>query len=242
MNFAKIILLAGFACVWPLLLSACRNGADLAAQEPFPAKSPLVVSSAPLASISYLADYAQDGALPFTCEVLMRSDGMIRRNYAWKDETGADKNVSVVIRGDKAVRIDENGKTADADGPSSEMARFFAGLVLSPDMVLSAVRSDPDQAGGVVHQVRLEGVSGVQSCIVNTDAGSRLWTGFQVRMTAGNEISTSFPEYLNVSGVTFPARLVSSTGEGAPVRCTFRDVKINPELSEELFAFPGSNS
>ena len=125
------------------------------------------------------------------------------------------------------------------------MARFFAGLVLAPASVISSADRSVQNVSGVdryVYWVRLDGVPGVESCVVNTDPKSRLWTGLQVRMAAGNEVSSVFPEYRTVSGVTYPARIVSSTGDGAPVRCTLRDVEVNPELPEELFKIPGSNS
>jgi len=240
MTGAKQILLAGFAAALSLLVSACHTtvtGPELAAE------SPLVVSSVPPTSASYLADYTQDGALPFTCEVMMRSDDMIRRDYTWQDDKGAARKVSIVINGDKAVRI-ENGKTTSVEDSDTVMARFFAGLVLSPAAVISSADRSVRSASGAdryVYWVRLNGVSGVESCIVNTDPKSRLWTGLKVRMAAGQEVSTVFPEYKTISNVTYPSRLVSSTGDGAPVQCIIRDVKINPELPDELFRLPDSN-
>ena len=41
--------------------------------------------------------------------------------------------------------------------------------------------------------------------------------------------------------LTYPSRIVSSTEGGAPVTCTIRDVKINPELPDELFRLPENN-
>ena len=242
MNLAKTILLAGFAAVSSLLLPGCAT--TLTGPE-FAEASPLVSSSVPLRSVSYLADYTQDGALPFTCEVLMRSDDMIRRNYVWKDEAGAEKKVSVVINGLNAIRI-EDGKSAVVDDSATVMARFFARLVFSPDRIVSSadenVRTAMDGAPMYVYWVRLNGAPGVDSCIVDVDPKSRLWVGLQVGMTGGSgSISSTFPEYRTVSGVTYPSRIVSSTGDGAPVRCTIRDVKINPELSEELFRLPATN-
>ena len=242
MNLAKTILLAGFAAVSSLFLPGCAT--TLSGPE-FAYASPLVSSSIPLSSVSYLVDYTQDGALPFTCEVLMRSDDMIRRNYVWTDETGKEKNVSVVINGPGAIRI-ENGKSVPVDDSATVMARFFAKLVFSPDTVVSSadenVRTARDGAPMYVYWVRLDGAPGVDACIVEVDPKSRLWAGLQVSMTGGSgSISSTFPEYRTVSGVTYPSRIVSATGDGAPVQCTIRDVKINPELSEELFQFPATN-
>ena len=242
MNLAKTIQLAGFAAVSSLFLPGCAT--TLSGPE-FAYASPLVSSSIPLSSVSYLVDYTQDGALPFTCEVLMRSDDMIRRNYVWTDETGKEKNVSVVINGPGAIRI-ENGKSVPVDDSATVMARFFAKLVFSPDTVVSSadenVRTARDGAPMYVYWVRLDGAPGVDACIVEVDPKSRLWAGLQVSMTGGSgSISSTFPEYRTVSGVTYPSRIISSTGEGAPVQCTIRDVKINPELSEELFLLPATN-
>ena len=239
MNLAKTILLAGFAAVSSLLLPGCVT--TLSGPE-FAEASPLVVSTVPLSSVSYLVDYTQDGALPFTCEVLMRADGMIRRNYVWKDEKGAEKKVSVVINGPGAIRI-EDGKSILVDDSATVMARFFAKLVFAPDTVVSSadenVQTASNGAPMYVYWVRLDGAPGVESCVVDVDPQSRLWAGLQVRMTGGSgSISSSFPEYRSVSGVTYPSRIVSSTGEGAPVQCIIRDVKINPELPEELFRLP----
>ena len=242
MNLAKTILLAGFAAVSSLLLPGCST--TLSGPE-FAETSPLVSSSVPLRSVSYLVDYTQDGALPFTCEVLMCSNDMIRRNYVWKDETGAEKKVSVVINGPGAIRI-EDGKSSRVDDSATVMARFFAKLVFSPDTVVSSVdenvRTAANGASMYVYWVRLDGAPGVESCVVNVDPKSRLWAGLQVSMTGGSgSISSTFPEYRTVSGVTYPSRIISSTGDGAPVQCTIRDVKINPELPEELFRLPASN-
>ena len=242
MNLAKTILIAGFAAVSSLLLPGCAT--TLSGPE-FAEASPLVSSTVPLRSASYLVDYAQDGALPFTCEVLMRSDDMIRRNYVWKDEKGAEKKVSVVINGPGAIRI-EDGKSSPVDDSATVMARFFAKLIFSPDTVVSSadenVRKARNGDSRYVYWVRLDGAPGVESCIVNVDPKSRLWTGLQVTMTAGSgSVSSTFPEYRTVSGVTYPSRIVSSTEGGAPVTCVIRDVKINPELPEELFRLPSTN-
>ena len=242
MNLAKTFLLAGFAAVLSLFLPGCAT--TLSGPE-FAEVSPLVSSPVPLRSVSYLVDYAQDGALPFTCEVLMRSDDMIRRNYVWKDETGAEKKVSVVINGPGAIRV-ENGKSSPVSDSSTVMARFFAKLIFSPDTVVSSadenVRTARNGSSMYVYWVRLDGAPGVDSCIVDVDPSSRLWAGLQVSMSGGSgSISSTFPEYRTVSGVTYPSRIVSSTGDGAPVQCTIRDVKINPELSEELFRLPSTN-
>ena len=48
-------------------------------------------------------------------------------------------------------------------------------------------------------------------------------------------------EYTTESGVTYPSRIVSSTEGGAPVTCVIRDVKINPELPDELFRLSEPN-
>ena len=223
MTGAQQILLAGFAALC-MVLPACRSTTTAENFE----LSPLIVSDQPLTSASYTAEYTQDGALPFTCEVLMRSNDMIRRNYTWKDETGADKKVSVIIRGGKAVKL-EDGKVSDAPDSAAELAKFFAGVILASNTESGSNRS------------LFENLPGVESFTVTTDPESRRWTGLQVQMNGGREISSTFPEYRTVSGVTFPALILSSNADGAPVRCVVRDVKINPELPEELFDFPGSN-
>jgi outer membrane lipoprotein-sorting protein len=41
--------------------------------------------------------------------------------------------------------------------------------------------------------------------------------------------------------VTYPSRIVTSTENGAPVTCVIRDVKINPELPDELFRLSEPN-
>jgi len=244
MNFAKTILLAGFAAVSSLVLSACSStltGSELAAE------SPLVVSYAPLASVSYLADYTQDGALPFTCEVLMRPGNMIRRNYSWKDEKGADRNVSIVINGDKAVRI-EDGKNIEVAGSSTEMARFFAGLILNLDSVVSNARrkkdlQDVDGIPCCVYILELSGIPDMESCLMASTPNTNRWVHLFVPVTDDSDtvFSTDFQEYKTESGVTYPSRIVTSTDGGAPVTCTIRDVKINPELPDELFRLPDTN-
>ena len=223
MTGAQQILLAGFAALC-MVLPACRSTTTAESIE----VSPLIVSDLPLTSASYTAEYTQDGALPFTCEVLMRSNDMIRRNYTWKDETGADKKVSVIIRGGKAVKF-EDGKVSDAPDSAAELAKFFAGVILASNSECGSSRT------------LLEDLPGVESFTVTTDPESRRWTGLLVQMNGGREISSTFPEYRTVSGVTFPALILSSNTDGAPVRCVVRDVKINPELPEELFDFPGTN-
>ena len=80
MTLAKTLPLAGIAALTALASAACAS--TLTGDE-FAAEAPLVVSGSPLKSVSYVADYSQEGALPFTCEVQLRSDGMIRRNYTW---------------------------------------------------------------------------------------------------------------------------------------------------------------
>lgn len=242
MNFAKTFLIASVAALSSLLLSACGSivtGPELAE------KSPLVVSQVPLTSASYFADYSQDGALPFTCEVRMNSDKLIRRDYTWKDEKGGEKKVSIVINGGKAVKI-EDGKTSEIDPYDTEMTRFFAGLVFSPDTIVSSadesVRRGHDGTPLYVYGVRLNGVSGVASCVLNVDPDSRLWTGLSVSMKDGSEIVSSFHEYRTVSGVTYPSLIFSSAGDGGTsARCVIRDVKINPELPDELFELPDTN-
>ena len=241
MNSAKQILLAGFAAGLSLFLSACSTtvtGPELAAA------SPLVVSPEPLVSASYVTEYTQDGALPFVCEVKLGTEGRIRRDYAWKDENGADKKVSVVINGRKAVKL-EDGKASEVKDADTAMARFFAGLVMDPASVISSADQSVRNTRGAaryVYWVRLANVPGVESCIVNVDPKSRLWTGLQVRMEGGSgDVSTLFSEYKSDSGTTYPSLIVSSTENGAPVRCIIRDVKINPELPDELFLLPDIN-
>ena len=241
MTGAKKILLAGFAAGLSLLPSACSTtvtGPELAAV------SPLVVSPEPVVSASYVTEYTQDGALPFTCEVKLGRNGRIRRDYTWKDAKGADRKASIVIEGKKAFKL-EDGKTTEIGDADTAMARFFAGLVMDPATVISSAdRSVRNTRGAAryVYWVRLTDLPEVESCVVNADPKSRLWTGLQVRMKGGSgDVSTVFPEYKSESGVTYPSQIVSSTGDGAPVQCIIRDVKINPELPDELFRLPDIN-
>jgi len=241
MNRAEKILTVGIAAVSSLFLPACGttvSGPELAEL------SPLVSTPFVLTSVSYLADYTQEGALPFTCEVRMRSNGLIRRDYVWKDEEGKEKKVTIVVNGDKAVKI-EDGKVTVIDGSATEMTRFFAGLVFTPDTLVSSadesVRTAPDGSSVYVYGVRLNGVPGVDSCVLNVDPKSRLWTGLMVRMKGGTETASTFTEYKTFSGVTYPSRIVSSNGDGAPAICIIRDVKINPELPDELFRLSNPN-
>ena len=245
MTGAKQILLAGFAAM-SLLLSACRSTSDAGVAE----APPLIVSPRPLTSASYTAEYTQDGALPFTCEVKLGTNGRIRRDYIWKDDNGADRRVSVVIAGEKAFKF-EDGKATDLMDADTAQARFFAGLVLAPDTVISGTGGKIDagkhSSDGVVpcrtYAMELKGVSGVESCIAATDPKSDLWSGLTVRMSddPDRSFSTSFHRYESESGVTYPSQIVSSTGNGAQVRCVVRDVKINPELPDELFRLPDTN-
>ena len=145
MTGAKQILLAGFAALG-LVLPACYSTAYLENVEP-PA---LVVSDMPLTTASYTAEYTQDGALSFTCEVKLGTDGRIRRDYVWKDEKGAEKKASIVFNGKKAVKI-EDGKSAPAKNVDTAKARFFAGLILDPDSVISNAtrKKDLQDADGI---------------------------------------------------------------------------------------------
>ena len=94
MKGMKQILLAGFAALC-MVLPACRSTSEPELVE----APPLVVSNPPLTTASYTAEYTQDGALPFTCEVKLASDNRIRRDYVWKDEKDAEKKASIVING-----------------------------------------------------------------------------------------------------------------------------------------------
>ena len=241
MTRTKQILLAGFAGLSSLLLSACGTtvtGPELAEI------SPLVAAPAPLDAVSYVAEYTQDGALPFTCEVRMRSDKLVRRDYVWKDEKGAEKKVSVVINGDKAVRI-EDGKASDIADSATEMTRFFAGLILNIDSVVSNARKKKDlqDVDGIpccVYILELSGIPDMESCLMASDPDTNRWIHLFVPMNDDSDtvFATDFQEYESESGVTYPSRIVTSTDGGAPVTCVIRDVKINPELPDELFQLP----
>ena len=95
MKGMKQILLAGFAALC-MVLPACRSTSESESVKTIP----LVAASIPLNTVSYFVDYTQDGALPFTCEVKLGTDGRIRRDYVWKDEKGAEK-----IREEKGEEI-----------------------------------------------------------------------------------------------------------------------------------------
>lgn len=246
MTGTKQILLAGFAALC-MVLPACRSTTgDENVESP-----PLVDSHVPLNTASYTAEYTQDGALPFTCEVKLGTNGRIRRDYVWKDEKDTDRKVSIVIDGDNAVRI-EDGKTLPAKDTDTAQARFFAGLVLNPGSVVSSAGRNREtrtqvSAEGIlpyhVYALELAGVPGMESCIVKTDPKTDLWSGLSVRMAdgSGTVFSSVFQYYKSESGVIYPSCIVSSTEDGAPVRCVIRDVKINPELPDELFRLSETN-
>lgn len=238
MTGTKQILLAGFAALC-MALSACSSTEyEYVENVEIP---PLVVSSAPISTASYTAEYAQDGSLPFTCEVNLGPNGRIRRDYVWKDETGADKKASIVIDGEKAVRI-EDGKSAILKDFDSAKERFFAGLILTPDSVVSNIsrKKDLQDADGIpccIYVLELSGIPDLNSCLMASAPDTDQWVHLFVPMTDDPDtlISTDFLEYKTESGVTYPSRIVSSTDGGAPVTCTIRDVKINPELPDGLF-------
>lgn len=242
MTGTKQILLAGFAALC-MVLPACRSTETVENVE----APPLVVSSVPVSAASYTAEYTQDGALPFTCEVKLGTDGRIRRDYVWKDETGADKKASVVIDGGKAVKF-EDGKAVSMKDADIAKARFFAGLVLGPDSVVSNARKKTDlqDIDGIpccVYILELSGIPDMESCLMASVPNTNQWVHLLVPMTddSGTVIATDFQEYETESGVTYPSRIVSSTDGGAPVTCTIRDVKINPELPDGLFKIPDTN-
>ena len=248
MKGTKQILLAGFAALC-MVLPACRSTVD----NEIAKAPPLVVSPAPMDSASYSAEYTQDGSLPFTCEVKLGTNGRIRRDYVWKDENGADKKASVVIDGSNAVRI-EDGKATPVKDIDAVQARFFAGLILNLDSVVSnasgsrkiGTSSAPEKEAVVpYHAFALEfaGIPDIESCTVLTDPKSDHWVHLFVPMADDSDtvFSTDFQEYKSESGVTYPSRIVSSTEGGAPVTCTIRDVKINPEFPDELFRLPETN-
>ena len=248
MTGTKQILLAGFAALC-MVLPACRSTTSTESVD----APPPVVSSQPLTTVSYTAEYSQDGALPFTCEVKLGTDGRIRRDYIWKDEKGAEKKVSDVIDGEKAVRL-ESGKSVPITDADTAKARFFAGLVLSPDSVGSNARrmketkmvfaiEGDDSIPCRIYSLELAGLPGMGRCIVATDPENDRWSALFVKTADdfGKDVSTGFREYKTESGVTYPSQIVSSTEGGAPVYCTIRDVKINPELPDELFSLPDNN-
>ena len=243
MKGTKQILLAGFAALC-MVLPACHTPIS---GEEFVRWATLVISPEPLNTVSYTAEYTQDGALPFTCEVKLGTDGRIRRDYVWKDEKGAEKKVSIVIDGTKAVRI-EDGKTTPGKDVDTAKARFFAGLVLDPDSVVSSAnrKKDLQDIDGIpcrVYVLELSGFPDMDSCLVASDPNTNRWVHLFVPMTDDSDtvFCSDFQEYKTESGVTYPSRIVSSTEGGAPVTCTIRDVKINPELPDELFRLPETN-
>ncbi len=234
MKGAKQILLAGFAALC-MVLSACRSTTDPETVE----APPPVVSDQPLTTASYTAEYSQDGALPFTCEVKLGTDGRIRRDYVWKDETGAEKKASIIVNGTEAIKS-EDGKSSALDDSDTAMARFYSGLILDPARLISGAWMQ-----GNVWDLVPADVPGVARFYVRVDMDSLHWTDLAVRMgkieDVSGEVSSVFSEYKTESGVTYPSRIVSSTEGGAPVTCTIRDVKINPELPDELFRLSEPN-
>ena len=242
MKGTKQILLAGFAALC-MVLAACRSTSEPELVE----APPLVVSNPPLTTASYTAEYTQDGALPFTCEVKLGTDGRLRRDYVWKDDKGAEKKASIVIDGKEAIRI-EDGKPAPVNDVDTTKARFFAGLILNIDSVVSNARKkkdlqDIDGNPCCVYILELSGIPDMESCLMASDPDTNRWIHLFVPMTDDSDtvFSTDFEEYKSESGVTYPSRIVSSTDGGAPVRCTIRDVKINPEFPDELFRLPDIN-
>ena len=237
MTPAKTLSLAGIAALTAFASAACAS--TLTGDE-FAAEAPLVVSGSPLKSVSYVADYTQEGALPFSCEVKLRSDGMIRRNYTWS-EAEREQTVSIVVNGPRTAKIDASGAVYELKDSSADMAKFFARLILAPETVVaSADRSVMNYPGGpsYVYWLDVSGAPGVSSCSVTADPSSHLWTAFRAASSNDSfEVYSTFPEYQTVGDVMFPSRIVSTTG-GAPVRCTLRDVEINPELPDALFELP----
>ena len=254
MTGTKQILLAGFAALC-MVLPACHSPIS---GEEFVAYwgGPLVISPEPLNTVSYTAEYTQDGALPFTCEVKLGTDGRIRRDYVWKDEKGAEKKASVVIDGGKAVRT-EDGKSVPAKDTDKAMAGLYSRLILNPASVIGSAfdiaRGEDTNTSRPVRFWTLDLVDdpGTMSppllppvpsgeYIVATDAETDRWLTFYVQKTDDSDtvFSTRFQEYKTESGVTYPSRIVSSTENGAPVTCVIRDVKINPELPDALFELP----
>ena len=241
MTGTKQILLAGFAALCMVLPACCSTPESESAETP-----PLVVASVPLNSASYTAEYTQDGAPPFTCEVILGTVGRIRRDYVWKDETD-NKKVSIVIDGEKAVKL-EDGKAAPVKDIDAAKARFFAGLILNPDSVVSNARrkkdlQDVDGIPCYVYVLELSGIPDIESCLMASAPNTNRWIHLFVPMTDDSDtvFSTDFHDYKSESGVTYPSRIVSSTDGGASVSCTIRDVKINPELPDELFRLPDTN-
>ena len=234
MKGAKQILLAGFAALC-MVLPACHSPIS---GEAFVHWAPLVVSPEPLDTVSYTAEYTQDGALPFTCEVKLGTDGRIRRDYVWKDETGAEKKASVVVSGTEAIKS-EDGKSSALDDSDTAMARFYSGLILAPARLISGAWMQ-----GNVWDLVPADVPGVARVYVCVD-DSLHWTDLAVRMEndedGSDDVHSVFSEYKTESGVTYPSRIVSSTEGGAPVTCVIRDVKINPELPDELFRLSEPN-
>ena len=255
MKGTKQILLAGFIALC-MVLSACHSPIS---GEAFASWAPLVISPEPLNTVSYTAEYTQDGALPFTCEVKLGTDGRIRRDYIWKDEKDADKKVSIVINGSEAVRS-EDGKSVPAKDTDKAMAELYSRLILNPaSVIVSAFDFARGEDTSTSRPVRfwsldLADVPGAKSqpllppmpsgeYIVAIDTETDRWLVLHVRITEDRDtfFSSYFMEYTTESGVTYPSRIVSSTDGGAPVTCTIREVKINPELPDELFRLPDTN-
>ena len=159
----------------------------------------------------------------------------------------ADRTVSVVIDGTKAVKL-EDGKTTPVKDVDAAKARFFAGLVLSPDSVVSNAsrKRDLQDVDGIpccVYILELSGIPDMDSCLMASAPNTNRWIHLFVPMTDDSDtvFSSDFQEYKTESGVTYPSRIVSSTDGGAPVTCVIRDVKVNPELPDELFRLSDTN-
>ena len=255
MKGMKQILLAGFAALC-MVLPACHTPIP---GEEFARRIPLVISSEPLNTVSYTAEYTQDGALPFTCEVKLASDNRIRRDYVWKDEKGAEKKAAVVISGAEAIKS-EDGKSVPAKDTAKAMAELYSRLILNPASVIFSAfdiaRGEDTKTSRPVcfWTLELADVPGAKSTpllppmpsgeyIVATDAETGRWLTFYIQKGDDSDtyFSTRFQEYKTESGVTYPSRIVSTTEGGVVVWCTIRDVKINPELPDELFRLPDTN-
>jgi len=259
MNGTKQILLAGFAALC-MVLPACHS--PISGEAFVALRSPLVISPVPLNTVSYTAEYTQDGSLPFTCEVKLASDNRIRRDYVWKDEKDAEKKASIVINGMEAVRS-EDGKNVPAKDTDKAMAELYSRLILNPASVIGSAfdiaRGEDENTSRPVRfwTLDLADVPGAQThglahafpavpsgeYIVATDAETDRWLTLHVQKTDDSDtvFSTQFQEYKSESGVTYPSRIVTSTDGGAPVTCVIRDVRINPELPDELFRLPDTN-
>ena len=159
MKGMKQILLAGFAALC-MVLPACHTAIP---GEEFARRLPLVISSEPLNTVSYTAEYTQDGAQPFTCEVKLASDNRIRRDYVWKDEKGAEKKVSEILsilNRFKSLYFEQGIFPELYDKFEIQLFNTFCGYIDHTNFFPFKLKKNSDDRGTFVETVKLDNIGG----------------------------------------------------------------------------------